>query len=488
MMVAKERKRFWRNAALGLAALLAVTGARAATPPQSATARVVSTARDRAALAVTVYNSNLAVVRDTREVRLPAGRVELDFADVPSSINPASVQLRSLTRPGALAVLDQSYEYDLLNPQKLLEKYVGREVILVRKEQEAGSTKYVSIPALLLSDNQGPVWKIGNEIVTGMPADSYRFSQLPQNLYTRPTLLVALENKQAGPARLEATYLTEGLTWSADYVLGVEPDEKAAELSGWVTIANSSGAGYENARLELVAGQVHRAARPGPRPLGMMAEAKAAPGFAQQPISEYHLYTLGRKITIGENETKQISLLSPTRIPVEKQYVVDGQPSYFWSAFPVGQAIPQGVGVYFRFRNAARAGLGVPLPAGTVRVFQAEAGGEPVFVGEDTIQHTPRDEMVRVEIGSAFDIVAERKQTDYRVLDEHLHEVGFAITLRNHKNVPVTVEVREPAGNDWQVISSNFPWKKLDAFTVGFDVPVAANASATLEYRLRIRR
>jgi hypothetical protein len=233
---------------------------------------------------------------------------------------------------------------------------------------------------------------------------------------------------------------------------------------------------------------VHRAERPGPRPLGMVGGALKAPGFAEQPVSEYHLYTLGRRISIGENESKQLSLLSPTRIPVEKQYVVEGQPSFFWSAFPVGQAIPQGVNVYFRFRNDAKAGLDVPLPAGTVRVFQAEAGGEPVFVGEDRIQHTPRDEIVRVEIGSAFDIVAERKQTDYRVLAEHLYEVGFAITLRNHKNVPVTVEVREPAGSDWQVINSNFPWKKLDAFTVGFDVPVAANSSATLEYRLRVKR
>jgi len=487
-MASREWKRRGICAALAFVPLLAVWATRAGAPPPPAETRVTTTARNRTDLAVTVYNSDLALVRDVREVRLPAGRIELDFADVPTAINPATVQMRLLAPPAGLTVLDQSYVYDLLNPQKLLEKYVGREVTLVRREQENGSTKYVSIPALLLADSNGPVWKIGNDIVTGMPADSYRFPQVPAELYTRPTLLVALESKEAGLDRLEAAYLTGGMTWSADYVLAVEPDEKAAQLSGWVTVANSSGAAYENARLELVAGQVHRAVSPRPPMVGLRAEVAAAPDFAQQSISEYHLYTLGRRISIGEKESKQISLLSTTRIPVEKQYVVEGQPSYFWSAFPIGQALPQGVAVYFRFRNDPKAGLGVPLPGGTVRLFQSELGGAPLFIGEGQIQHTPRDEAVRVQIGSAFDIVAERKQTDYRLLAEHLYEVGYAITLRNHKDVPVTVEVREPAGSDWQVLKSNFPWKKLDAFTVGFEVPVAASAAATLEYRLQVKR
>jgi hypothetical protein len=476
---------------IGLGTGLAVTAAGAGRAPRpAAEPRVQTTARDRTALAVTVYNTNLALVREVREVRLPAGRLELEFSDVPAAIQSSSVQLRSLSSRAALTVLDQSYEYDLLNPAKLLEKYVGREVLLVRKEQEGGSTRYVPVQALLLADNNGPVWKIGNEIVTGMAADSYRFPELPAGLYTRPTLLVAMENKQAGLERLEATYLTSGMNWSADYALAVEPDEKSAVLSGWVTLANSSGAAYQDARLELVAGQIHRVEPPGPRPLaaaaGRLAGAEAA--FAQQPVSEYHLYTLGRAISIADNETKQIALVSPAKILVEKHYVVEGQPSYFFGPIPAVRPLPQGVNVYFQFRNEKKAGLGVPLPAGTVRVFETGPEGAPVFLGEDQIQHTPADETVRVRVGAAFDIVAERKQTDYRVLAPNLYEVGWAITLRNHKNVPVTVEVREPAGQDWQVLSSNFPWKKLDASTLGFEIPVPANGSATLEYRLRVRR
>src|SRR5271155_4292763 len=274
---------------------------RPSTLPQAGsqdTPALSTTEKDRVDLAVTVYNSNLALVRDVRQIHLESGVFPLKFEDVAASINPATVHFRSLTDPAKLSVIEQNYEYDLLDPQKLLQKYVGREVTLVRAEKDAGSTRWVETKALLLSDNNGPVWKIGDEIVTGMSADSYRFPDLPGNLYSRPTLVWTLENRGADSQRVEASYLTGNMNWNADYVLTVGRDEKTADLDGWVTLVNDSGAAYTNAKLQLVAGQVHRTVQDLPMNGRAMAQsvevdaAAGAPAFQQESFSEYHLYTL----------------------------------------------------------------------------------------------------------------------------------------------------------------------------------------------------
>jgi hypothetical protein len=226
--------------------------------PAKTTEPATTTEKDQVDLAVTVYNSNIALVRDVRQIHLPAGIFPLRFEDVAASINPVTVHFRSLTEAAKLNVVEQDYEYDLLDPQKLLQKYVGREVTLVRAEKDAGSTRWVETKALLLSDNNGPVWKIGNDIVTGMSSDSYRFPELPENLYSRPTLVWTLDNRGAEAQRVEASYLTNNMNWNADYVLTVGRDEKMADLDGWVTLTNASGVAYENAKLQLVAGEVHR--------------------------------------------------------------------------------------------------------------------------------------------------------------------------------------------------------------------------------------
>ena len=222
----------------------------------------ITTEKDQVDLAVTVYNSNIALVRDVRQIHLPSGIFPLHFEDVAASINPATVHFRSLADPAKLNVIEQNYEFDLLDPQKLLQKYVGKEVTLVRAEKDAGSTRWVETKALLLANNNGPVWKIGNEIVTGMPADSYRFPDLPENLYSRPTLVWMLENRGSESQRVEASYLTSNMNWSADYVLTVGRDEKTADLDGWVTLVNNSGVTYSNAKLQLVAGQLNRVEPP----------------------------------------------------------------------------------------------------------------------------------------------------------------------------------------------------------------------------------
>jgi hypothetical protein len=450
----------------------------------------ITTEKDQVDLAVTVYNSNIALVRDVRQIHLPSGMFPLHFEDVAASINPATVHFRSLVDASKLNVIEQNYEFDLLDPQKLLQKYVGKEVTLVRAEREGGSTKWVDTKATLLSNNGGPVWKIGNEIVTGMPVDSYRFPDLPENLYSRPTLVWMLENRGAESQRVEASYLTNNMNWSADYVLTVGRDEKSADLDGWVTLVNNSGVTYSNAKLQLVAGQLNRVEPPinGRAMAGIAMEAKAAaPQFGQEAFSEYHLYTLARRTSIQNNESKQISLLTGSGVPVEKYLLVVGQQYWFRNPQGIGNPISQPVKVLYRFKNDEKSSLGMPLPAGTVRVYQADSKGGIQFVGEDRIEHTPKDETLKIHVGNAFDVVCERKETDYKKIATNVIELEYQITLRNHKDSAVTVEVREPIGGDWEVLNSNLKWTKLDATTLGFSIPVEKDGTATLDYRVRVK-
>ncbi len=450
-----------------------------------------TTLNDQVDLAVTVYNSNLALVRDVRQLNLPTGESLLRFMDIAATINPATVHFRSLTEPARLGVLEQNYEYDLLEPQKLLQKYVGREVILVRARQEGGTTRWEEVKATLLAYNNGPVWKIGDEIVTGMSADSFRFPQLPENLYSRPTLLWQLENSGARRHRVEASYLAGNLSWNADYVLTVGRDDRAADLDGWVTLVNHSGTAFKNARLQLVAGDLHRVMEQYQRDAvagrGMLEKAAAAPQFAQEAFSEYHLYTLGRRTSLFDKETKQISLLSSSNVPVENVYVVEGQQFYYRNYQHPGSPLKDAVKVYFKFKNEEKAGLGMPLPGGVVRVYQADSKGGVLFVGEDRITHTPKDETLSLHIGNAFDVVCERKQTDFKKISDRVYEMEFEITLRNHKDAPITVEVNEPIGGDWEMLQSTHKWNKTSAWAAQFQVPVAKNGTSVLRYRIRAR-
>ena len=481
--------RYLLGAAAVVASALGLSFASARKVGAQSAPAATTTQKDQTELSLTVYNQNLALVRDVRQIHLQPGTFPLHFEDVAASINPATVHLRSLTDPSRLSVLEQNYEYDLLDPQKLLQKYVGREVTLVRAEEENNSTRYTETKALLLSDNNGPVWKIGNEIVTGMASDSYRFPDLPDNLYSRPTLIWTLDNSGSDSQRIEASYLTTNMKWNADYVLTVGRDEKAADLDGWVTLTNTSGASYDNATLQLVAGQVNQVA-PAPRVFEAMSKVVGAGGGApmtQENFSEYHLYTVTRKTSIHDNESKQISLLSGTGVPVTKTLVTEGQPYYYRNSQGLGNPIPQPVMVYYNFKNDQKSGLGMPLPAGTVRVYQADTKGNIQFAGEDSIEHTPKDENLRIHVGNAFDVVCERKEMDYKRINNSTSEMEYEITIRNHKDGPVTVDVREPVGGDWQVVNSNFKSTKLDSTTIGFQIPVAKDGTETLDYRVRVK-
>jgi hypothetical protein len=497
----KSAKRFAWFAAATILALLTTgvlyTAAHSRRGPQEKDSARSTAASDQSTslsdqtdLAVTVYNSNIALVRDVRQLTLPAGDFRLKLMDIAATVNPATVHFRSLTEPEKLSVVEQDYEYDLLEPAKLLHKYVGKEVTLVRSYQENGTTKREEIKATLLADNNGPVWKIGNDIVTGMYSEGYRFPEVPANLFDRPTLLMSLANSGARKHQIEASYLASNLSWNADYVLTVARDDKAADLDGWVTLANNSGTAFHNARLQLVAGELNRL--PASAPMNARADVVGAmvareKQFQQENFSEYHLYTLGRRTSVEDKETKQISLLQGSAVPVEKVFVVNGQNFYYHNQSNPGSPQKDPVMVFYKFKNEEKTGLGMPLPAGNLRVYQKDSKGGVLFIGEDHIDHTPKDETITVHIGNAFDVVAERKQTDYKRIDKNVWEMEFEITLRNHKDAPITVEVNEPIGGDWDMLSSTHKFTKTAAWAAQFRVPVEKNGTSVLKYRIRAK-
>jgi hypothetical protein len=470
-------------AALALGSTFETSAARAPVTGQD-----TSTLDDQVELSLTVYNTDLALVRDVRNVELAPGTADLRFMDIAATVNPATVHFRSLSQPPRVRVVEQNYEYDLLEPDKLLRKYVGRDVTLVRRVQEAGSTREEEVTAHLVSYNTAPVWRIGKEIVTGLQADHIRFPELPGNLYSRPTLIWRLDNQGSAKHRVEAAYLAGKMSWNADYVLTVARNDTSADLDGWVTLGNNSGTSFKQASLQLVAGNLNRVKSVMADMVAKRADAfrEASADMKQEAFSEYHLYTLGHKTSINNSETKQVSMLSGTSIPVRKRYVVDGQAVYYHNQQHPGAPIKDDVAVYYELKNDAASGLGMPMPAGVVRVYQADSKGGVQFAGEDRIDHTPKDEAVKLRIGTAFDVVCERSQVDFEKVGTSVYEVAYEIVLRNHKPAPISVEVNEPIGGTWRMLSASHAWTKTSAWASQFTVPVAADGTATLKYRVRV--
>ncbi|OGL12877.1 MAG: DUF4139 domain-containing protein [Candidatus Rokubacteria bacterium RIFCSPLOWO2_02_FULL_72_37] len=432
---------------------------------------------------LTIYNGNLGLVKDVREARFAAGLGEVQFMDVAALIDPTTVHLRSLTDPAGLKILEQNYEYDLLTSQKLLEKYVGRTVRLYQGDGTFHD-------ATLLS-TQGPVFEIGGQIHLGYTGRLV-LPALPENLVAKPTLVWLTQSRSAAPQRVEASYLTGGITWKADYVLVLDATDRKSDLTGWVTIDNKSGATYRNAALKLVAGDVNRAGdgRREGRVMEMAARAAsvadATREFKSEGFFEYHLYTLDGRTTVKDQQTKQLSLMAASDVPVTKRLIYWGAQDYYRNSYGVPIS-NQKVGVYLELENRKEHRLGLPLPKGKIRVYKADASGSQQFVGEDWVDHTPKDERVKIKMGNAFDVVGERKQTDFRKLAAHLWEVEWEISLRNHKQEAQTVTVIEPIPGDWQVLSSTHRYEKIEAHTLRYEIPVPKDGAAKLVYRVRIR-
>ncbi len=440
------------------------------------------TREDQRDVMLTIYNVDLGLVKDLREVRLPAGTTEVWFMDVAARIDPTTVHLRSLTAPAGLKVLEQNYEYDLLSSEKLLEKYVGRKV---RIYQNDGTYH----DATLLT-TRGPVFEINGQIHLGHYGRLV-LPSLPENLVANPTLAWLLRNQTTGPQRVEASYLTGGIAWKADYVMVLNAADDRSDLTGWVTIENRSGATYGNAALKLVAGDVNRARQPAVagRVLELAAKSAAADAsreFAAEGFFEYHLYTLDGRTTIKDNQTKQLALLSASDVVVQKELVYYGAQDYYRNSYgmPISN---QKLAVLLEIRNSKENRLGLALPKGKVRVYKADRSGSQQFIGEDWIDHTPKDERVKIKLGNAFDVVGERTQKDWRKLGSGLYEVEWEIALRNHKKESQTVTVIEPVPGDWQVLSSTHPYEKVEAHTLRYRIPVPAEGAVKLTYRVRLR-
>lgn len=456
--------------------------------PLQAKDLIKSTIEDQVEVEVTVYNSNIGLIKDTRSVKLPKGQEkDLQFMDVAAHIMPVTVHVKSLNAPEQFSILEQNYEYDLINSQKLLDKYVGKKIKLIEHNQYQDRKNIVD--AILLSNNQGQIYKIENEIYLGYPGSPV-LPEIPDNLIAKPTLMWRYVNDLASAHHLQVSYLTNNINWKADYVLLLDDKDISADLSGWVTIDNRSGTSYNNAKLKLVAGDVNRVLdktvhrRRAEFVDDVTLLAAGAPQFEQQAFFEYHIYDLQRKTDIRNNQTKQISLLEANGIKVSKEFLFYGQSSFYMIQH--SQQIPrQNVQVWIAFKNEKENNLGMPLPAGIIRLYKQDGQKSLQFIGEDRIAHTPRNEEVRIKVGEAFDVVAERKQVDYRQVTRRMHESQWEVKIRNQKDEDIVVGLIEPIQGSWTMISNSHPYKKEGAFSVRFDVPVQAGKESVVTYRVQ---
>lgn len=455
---------------------------------------VRSTLDDQQSVAVTIYNGDLALVKDQRKIKLKSGINRLSMRDVSAKMRPETALLRNVLTPSSITLLEQNFDFDLLTPQKLIEKYVGKNVNIIKTNHSTGAE--TSEQAKILSANNGVVIKIGDRIETGI-LGRLVFPDIPDNLRDRPTLVMQIQNKQAAEQTLELSYLTAGLAWKADYVAELNATDDKLDLSGWVTLTNTSGSTYKNAKLQLVAGDVNRVREELHYPAEKVMRMAASPTMAQeadhmqeQSLLEYHLYTLNRPTTIAENQTKQVALLSAGGISAKKQMVLRGADYYYQSSYgELGQKMK--VGVFIEFDNKENNQLGIPLPKGVLRVYKKDSAGNAQFVGEDHIDHTPKNERVRLKLGEAFDVTADKKQTDFKKLPNSkgngVFESAYEITLKNAKQERVIVDVIEPIPGDWRIIKESHLGIKEASNTALWKIEVPAEGKTTLSYRVQVR-
>ncbi|MBY0573842.1 MAG: DUF4139 domain-containing protein [Undibacterium sp.] len=452
-----------------------------------------STLSDQKEVAVTIYNENLALVKDQRKLQFKRGVSTLAFRDVSARMRPETALLRSVSAPGSLSVTEQNFDFDLLTPTKLLEKYVGQMVSIIRTHPTTGTETVES--AQVLAANEGVVLKIGNRIETGVPGRIV-YPDVPVNLRDRPTLVMSLNNTSSAPQEVELSYLTGGLGWKADYVVELNPAEDKLDISGWVTLTNTSGASYKNAKLQLVAGDVNQVqeymeSKPVLQRMAAAPKAKTDTNMAEESLFEYHLYTLGRLTTIAENQTKQVSLLNASGVPARKEFLLRGSDYYYQSSYgDLGKKMK--IAAFIEFDNKDSAQLGMPLPKGVIRVYKKDSAGNAQFIGEDRVDHTPKNEKVRLKLGDAFDVTADKKQTDFKKIAgnskyNYVFESAYEVELKNAKKEAVTVTVQEPMPGDWQVMSSSHPYVKAASNTAVWKISVPAEGSTKLVYRSLVR-
>jgi len=439
-----------------------------------------------------VYNQGVALVKDTRTLTLDSGTQLITISDVAAQIDPTSVHFRSLTDPAGTIVLEQNFEYDLVGVDKLLSRYVDQQVQVITNDGTTyGGTLMSGSGDIILQDAEGRILVISRSQVR-----DFSFPSLPDGLITRPSLVWLLDATQAGQHEAEITYMTSGISWQANYVLLLAEDGQSLDLSGWVTLDNRSGATYTDAKLKLIAGDINRVQ---PEYKADYAVGEAMPTAAAAPMEErgffeYHLYEVQRPVTVRDNQTKQIEMVTAADVAALKFYVYEGNPGYtFWGSPEPDPTYGASTGVtavrtFIEF-STGEDGANAQLPAGVVRVYQNDVDGSALLVGEDSIGHTPKDETVQLYVGDAFDIVGERVQTDFRQIGTDIVEESYEITLRNHKEEDVQVRVMERLfrWSDWDVIEESAPHTKLDSETVEWRLDVPAGGEATVTYTVRYK-
>ena len=429
---------------------------------------------------VTIYNNNLALVKDKRAMKIPLGLNTINFDDISDRINASSVTFKSLTSPDDVNIREQNYEYDIVNEYKLMEKFLGQKVTVTTK----GGTSYTGYllstsGTVILSAEKGGTG--GVFTVQSSDIQSIQYPSLPQGLITKPTLAWLINNNSKTVNHdVLVTYLTGGLSWNADYVATLSVDEDYIDLTGWVTLTNNTNMTFEDAKLKLVAGDINTVTSYMTDQMvryeyaSVMAKNTAA-GFTEKEFFDYHLYDLQYPTTIKASQTKQIELLSASKIPVTKKYVFDG-------------LYNDKVQVLMEFKNDEKSNLGVPLPKGTIRVSKSDNDGSLEFIGEDSIDHTSKDEEVEVTLGNAFDVTGTRTRVSSRKTGSNSREDTYEIVIKNHKDAPVNVTVVEHLGGWelWEIVSSSSPYEKVDSNTVNFVPTVGADGTVTISYTVEL--
>lgn len=450
---------------------------------------------------LTVYNQGFGFVKETRRFTLRAGRQTVAVEDVAAMIETNSVGIRSLTDVNAFRVLEQNYQYDLISPNAILNKAVGQRIrfhrVLPNGQKESLNGVLLSSPTAVVSDASGGQSHTYNGMVIRTdegaillnPTGEIEVPSLPEGLISKPTLLWEIDAAKSGDNLVELSYLTQGMSWKADYVLTIDGVSKA-DLLGWVTLTNNSGATFKDAKLKLLAGDVDRANnQPGRSARGGVAmELKAAAdaGFREESLFEYHLYTLQRPSTVKNREIKQLSLLEGHGVPYTKKLIVDALMDN-WRFMPsegevgTGDIKPQ---VRVEFKNDEASKLGMPLPAGTIKVYQRDQSGSVQMLGEDRIDHTPKEERISIVVGRSFDVRATRKRKNFRRINDRSFEQTFEIEVRNRKDVPERVHVVERAWGEWKVTQKSMDFEKLDANALQFVLDLKAGEVKTVTYTI----
>lgn len=447
---------------------------------------------------LTIYNQNMGLVKDVREIELKKGTSKIEFTDIAEKIDPASVHLKFILNSDKCSILEQNFEYDLINHQKLLQKYLGKEIEIERRAGKDGEKKEI-LKGTLLSAQNGIVLQTDNKILLN-PAGEIVLSKLPDGLILKPTLFWLVNSEISGKHKIEIDYITNSITWDADYVIVTSEDDKKLDLTGWVTIDNKSGALYKDAKLKLIAGDVNRLPDNQERDsIGAVQEfrkAAAAPQFQEKSFFEYHMYTLARPATVNNNEVKQIEFAAASNISCKKSYVFESMPQFRfgmnsyqqWAKTDknYGRDSNKKVSVMIEFKNSKGSNLGLPLPKGKIRVYKEDSDKSLEFIGEDNIGHTPKDENINIKLGNAFDISAERIQTDFKCGDDWCQET-FKITIRNHKEEPVEVKVVEHLYRwpNWRIVENTDKYEKKDSKTIEYILKAPQNGEKSLIYTVR---